>query len=173
MRTSWSGALTALVVWGCGADETLTPPPRPTPSVSDTRSTDGGLLDLCGAMWGLLAAPGMAERLCALQVTDPDDVAVSQCKLCASGLEFAERILPEPACYSSVEECPVSDAELRACFEIIGETLTDFVPNCDLDTLDPIDTTQVALRVATSSCGPVMLECKPLQELVTSLLAGQ
>jgi hypothetical protein len=135
---------------------------------------DGGLLDLCGAFWGLLAAPGMAERVCALQVTDPsDDVAVSQCKLCASGLQFAERILPEPQCYSTVEECPVSDSELSQCFEIIGATLTEFVPDCNLDNLDPVDTTRLGIRIAASSCGPVLLECKPLQELVTGLLAAR
>lgn len=175
MRSSWCGVLAAILVWGCGTDEALNPPhPAPSQSVTDSLVGDAGLLDLCGAFWGLLEAPGMAERVCALQVTDPsDDVAISQCKLCASGLQFAERILPEPECYSSVEECPVSDSELSECFEVIGETLTEFVPNCDLDNLDPIDTTQVALRIATSSCGPVLLECKPLQELVAGLLSAQ
>src|SRR5688572_29369852 len=137
MRRSRCGVLVALLVCGCGSDETLSPAPSPpatTPTVGDA-----GLLNLCGAFWGLLEAPGMAERVCALQVTDPDDdVAVSQCKLCASGLEFADRLLPEPECYAPVEDCPVTDAALTECFEIVGEILTEVVPGCDLDNLDPI-----------------------------------
>lgn len=176
----WSGALTVVALGGCGSDETLSPPEPATTTSNPSQTTDApvpgdaGLINLCGAFWGLLQAPGMAERMCALQVTDPnDDTAISQCKLCASGLEFAERLLPEPECYSAVEDCPVSDAELTGCFEVVGEVLTEFVPNCDLDNLEPIDTTQLGIRIATSSCGPVLLVCQPLQELVAGLLAAQ
>lgn len=165
--------LTAVAVCACGSDEELSPPSS-TLVTTGTLAPDAGLLNLCGAFWGMLQAPGMAERVCALQVTDPsDDVAVSQCRVCASGLTFAERILPEPECYTAIDECPVSNAELTGCFGVIGEVLTEFVPGCDLANLDPIDTTALGLRIATSSCGPVLLECKPLQDLVATLLTAQ
>lgn len=163
---------------GCGSDETLSPPTPVTTSSNPSRASDepvdAGLVDICGALWALLEAPGMAERVCALQVTNPSTPeAVQQCKLCAAGVDFVDQLLPNPACYTQLEECPVGDAALAACFATIGEVLTEVVPGCELDATNPVDTAALGLRIATSSCAPVLLECKPVQDLVAGLLAAQ
>lgn len=164
--------MAGLIAFGCGGDESLGPPPPATAPTSGPSTSETIGVNLCGAFWELLGAPGMAERVCALQVTDPlDGAAITQCKLCAASLTFAERLVPEPACYGTIDDCPVGDADVTACFGVIGHVLADSVSGCNLDTPQPVDTTQLALRIATSSCGPVLLACKPLQELVAGLLA--
>jgi hypothetical protein len=171
--------LTLVALSGCGSDETLSPPEPATTSSNPSQTTaeqvpgDAGLVDLCGALWALLEAPGMAERVCALQATDPSaPEAIQQCKLCAAGINFAEQLLPNPVCQTQLEDCPVGDAQLAACFETIGEVLTEVVPGCEPDATNPVDTAALGLRIATSSCAPVLLECKPMQNLVVALLGS-
>src|SRR5690606_10923137 len=147
----WYGIVAALVISSCGSDEALSPSPAPsTPTSTSTANVpppavDPALFDLCGAVWRLVETPGMAERLCALQGNGSSDAAaISQCKRCASSLTFIERLLPDPVCYTALEDCPVGSGELAACFDVIGEVLTEAVPGCERVTFAPLDTTQLA-----------------------------
>src|SRR5690606_9889121 len=110
MRRHWYGLMVSVALSSCGSDEALSPEPSTSASTSTTNvpppPLDTGRFDLCGAVWRLVQAPGMAERLCALQNGSANDsAAISQCKLCASSLTFIERLLPNPACYTTLEDC--------------------------------------------------------------------
>ncbi len=174
MRTSWTTALVLLVVGGCGSDESISQPfPGGGPTGTVSNLADPARLDICGAFWSFINAPGAAERLCALQSEDPGHpAAVSQCKLCAASLTFVETLLPDPTCYTTVDECPVGNTDLVSCFETMGVILAESVPSCDGPNVTPVDTTQLALVVAGSSCGPVLTKCRPMQELVAGLIGA-
>lgn len=174
MRRFWIPPLFSLWVLGCGSDEAIqgpSPPGGPTGTVSNSALPER--LDICGAFWSLLNAPGTAERLCALQTDNPRQrAAIGQCKLCAASLTFVERLLPDPVCYTTVEECPVANIDLVSCFQTVGEILAATVPNCDSPDVTPVNTTQLAVTITGSSCGPVITKCQPMQELIGGLIGA-
>lgn len=158
---------------GCGSDEAI----DKTSATTETRNvaavpTAADLLDICGAFWSMARAPGAAERLCALRTDNSRRRAgVEQCKLCAASLAFVEELLPSPACYAGIDECKVSNSELHGCFEVMGTLLAETVEGCE-GHVEPVDTAALALRLASSSCGPVITECKPARELLATLIGA-
>lgn len=173
MRDLCMAAGMLALLCGCGSDEAITN----ASSTSETRNvvavpTDAGLLDICGAFWSMASAPGTAERLCALRTDNSRRRGgVEQCKLCAASLSFVEELLPSPACYAGVDECDVSNGELHACFEVVGTLLAETVEGCE-GRVERVDTAAFVLRLASSSCGPVIAECKPARDLLASLIGA-
>lgn len=171
--------MTSLRMWvpffflavGCGTDETMDPPASPTPS----QSSNVPSVDLCRAMWALVSAPGVSERVCALQTnTASTRQTIEACKLCATSLALVTNLSPNPSCATPREDCPVEAAELSACFTTIGSTLAELAPTCDRMQAAGAagDPALLALTLATSNCGPVLTRCQPLQELVQGLIGA-
>lgn len=166
---SWVG-----LVWltACGRDEALTSVRGPDAGAAGAEAG----VDPCGALDALLAVPGVPERLCALNQPSANqpsgDDAVDQCLLCAAGVTAVQALFPALSCPTQLSDCPLEDATLRDCFEDVGQLMTEALPGCTPDNDTTLDPTSLALRVATSSCGPVIAVCPPLQDLVFGLLGA-
>lgn len=163
----WSIGPLFTVVWlvACGADETLI---RPSP---EPGSGDAGL-DPCDAFDTFLSVRGVPERLCALNQPAGDEGSAQRCALCAAGLNAVSTLLPDLSCPTELDDCPVEHAALNACFKDVGQLVTEALPGCTDTSATLLDPAALALRFATSNCGPVIAECPPVQELVFALLGA-
>jgi hypothetical protein len=166
-RIAWLACSGVTWLLSCGSDEAIAPAPKPEVSVSP----DAGV-DVCVAANALFSVPGVPERLCALNQSNDDATAVQQCQICAATSTAIDALLPALSCPTQLANCPVEDATLHECFEDVGQIMVDTMPGCAPSDTPAVDPTSLALRVATSSCGPVLLDCPPLQQLVFSLLGA-
>lgn len=158
---SWIGLL-----WltSCGTDEAMSSPSKPDPGIE--QSSEAGV-DPCAALDAMLGVPGVSERLCALnQSSDSRE----QCLVCAAGLTAVQTLLPTLSCPTQLENCPLEDGALRECFEDVGRLMTEAMPGCTPGDVAPVEPMTLVLRVATSSCGPIIVTCPPLQDLLLGLL---
>lgn len=160
----WACRVGFVCLTACGSDESLTPP-------TEAPNADAGV-DLCAAFDALLDVPGVPERLCASNQDNDTAQGKQQCALCAAGVTAATTLLPIPSCPTELTDCPLSDTTLRACFKDVGQLMTEALPGCTPVSAVSFDPMNVALRVATSSCGPVIVSCPALQDLVFALLGA-
>jgi hypothetical protein len=175
--SAWVVCAGSIWLSACGSDETL----APAPAAQMGDNADAGV-DVCGALNALFSVPGVPERLCALNQGSPQSAgapqsgasqsAVQQCQVCAATTTALDALLPALSCPTQLEECPVQDATLRQCFKDVGQIMSDTMPGCAQSESTTLDSTQLTIRIATSSCGPVLLACPPLQALVLGLLGA-
>jgi hypothetical protein len=168
MRFLWSVPVLVGCVFGCGSDETIMPPPRSRNPASSTAPAPH-TVDLCGALGALLRTPGTPEHICALQTANRDNSAA--CHACAANIAFVEALIPEAACDVPVDECPVGNDELQSCFATLGGILSQSVADCD-GRGAPVNTTEIGLRLLTSSCALVLDACPAARALTAVLIGG-
>lgn len=157
----------------CGSDEVMVRQWEARPGV------DGGpepapRVNPCGALRAMFEVPGVLEGLCALRQQDrASTAAMTQCRLCAAGTTALEGLWPQSECRVTLNDCPVADADLHACFATMGGILSEQMPRCAVTNDAPdIDATTLALTIATSSCAEVLIDCPPLQKLVLDLVTS-
>lgn len=168
-RTRWTLLIAGMSGPACGADEPMSPIERPAADAG--QQTEQGV-DLCAAARNMLTIPGVLEGMCALPRPGQASPSAAQCTLCAAGTTALERLWPDLECHVELRECPVGDEEFTACFATVGGILADSLPRCsDVEQPEELDAAALALRIATSTCATVLVECPPLQSLVLELLS--
>jgi hypothetical protein len=150
----------------CGEDERLEPLRAP-----DAGGSLGGTLDACQAFGAFLSVPGVPERLCALNRREGAD-ALEQCRSCAAAATFTDGLVTTLSCPAEIDRCPVDDTSLRQCFQDVGQLMTEAIPGCDAAATGRLEPADVGLRLVASRCGPVLVDCPPLQDLVLALLGA-
>jgi hypothetical protein len=145
----------------------MTPPSGPDAAVETSSS-----VDLCRALDTLLRVPGVPERVCALNQAATSNLEPQPCELCATSTTALQTLLPELSCNTPVDNCPLESAVLQDCLQTVGQIMTQALPGCAPNPGVTLDPTTVALRIATSSCAPVLSDCPPLSQLVFGLLGA-
>lgn len=172
LSTVWL-LMASLCSTACGSDETMVRQWEARPGV-DGGSEPAPGFDACGALRTMFEVPGVLEGLCALRQQDrASAAATTQCRLCAAGTTALEGLWPQSECRVELNDCPVADADLHACFATMGGILSEQLPRCaETNNAADLDATTLALTIATSSCAEVIIACPPLKKLVLDLITS-